>query len=306
MKAARNHPEETMQNALIRVTLAVAVIALASCSAAPTSAPPETDKSTVAPDIGGAASADTPEVSPPMGEDLGGRNIVVGTDATYPPFESTTAEGVIEGIDPSLMTAICEIANCVAVFQHTAWDGIFGALKAGEFDVLMSAITILPEREGDSGGKFTVPYFEAGQVLLAKTDTEMITGPESLTAPEVKIGVQTGTTGDTAATELGIADGSISRFETIVLAVEALLNGDVDVVVLDNPTADVYTAQHAEQIAVVGEPFTTEYYGILVPAASTDVLTAFNAAIERLRAEGTIDGIVREWYTKGEAGSEGG
>jgi polar amino acid transport system substrate-binding protein len=295
-----------MRNAFWATTIAVLSLGLASCGGQATAVP--SDAEAPPPDLGEPFSSETPaDVADTT--DLGGRTIVVGTDATYPPFESTTEEGEIVGIDPSLMAAICEIANCVAKFQNTAWDGIFGALRSGEFDVLMSAITILPEREGDSGGLFTEPYFQVGQVLLAPAGSDRITGLESLSVPETRIGVQTGTTGDTAASELsGVDEASIARFETIVLAVQALLNGDVDVVVLDNPTADVYVAQHAGELAVVGEPFTTEDYGILVPAEDTHVLAAFNAAIEQLHAEGAIDQIVSEWYAKESApeSSDGG
>ncbi len=280
------------------VTIALVVLAAAACGGAqPEPVAPGEPATAVGPDVGTAASSDT-ATSAPVPGDLGGRTLHVGTDATYPPFESMTAENTIEGIDPSLMAAICEIANCVAKFQNTAWDGIFGALKAGEFNVLMSAITMSAEREENSGGKFTDPYFETGQVLLVKADSEAITGPESLSAAGMNVGVQTGTTGDTAAEKNGVAEENMVRFETIVLAVEALLNGDVDVVVLDKPTADVYMAQHQDEIVVVGEPFTQEQYGILVPAMDTDVLVALNAAIGQLRAQGAIDTIVAEWYSK--------
>jgi ABC-type amino acid transport substrate-binding protein len=276
-----------MRRALALITLMLATAACGGATSAPEGAP-----TTPAEAPGDAATA------PPATGGLGGRVLHVGTDATYPPFESMTAENTIEGIDPSLMEAICGLANCVAQFENTAWDGIFGALKAGEFAVLMSAITLLPEREENSGGRFTEPYFEVGQVLLAAAGDTTITDTESLSAPGVKVGVQTGTTGDTAAGEAGVGEDAISRFDTIALAVAALLNGDVDVVVVDNPTAEVYLERHAGELQIVGEPFTTEQYGILVPAEDADVLEALNAAIVRLRADGTIDAIVAEWYAK--------
>jgi polar amino acid transport system substrate-binding protein len=222
--------------------------------------------------------------------------VAIGTDASYPPFESMSEAGEVVGIDPDLMAAICEKANCVPQFENTAWDGIFAALKAGEFDVLMSAITILPEREANSGAKFTEPYFRVGQVVLVRSDNNSISAAADLTTADVVVGVQTGTTGDTASGELGVPDASMSRFDTIVLAVEALLNGDVDAVVLDNPTAEVYMTQHPEQLKIAGAPFTTEDYGILVPDADAELLSALNAAIIELTADGTVDEIVARWF----------
>ncbi|MFQ5459556.1 MAG: transporter substrate-binding domain-containing protein [Anaerolineae bacterium] len=261
------------------------------------------------PGIGEAASdaamLTPPAPAPPEPDGLGFRTLVIGTDATYPPFESMTEQGTIEGVDPSLMAAICELASCVPEFQNTAWDGIFAALGAGEFDVLMSAITILPEREADSNATFTKAYFEVGQVILKRGDDTAIAGPDDLSG-DVKVGVQTGTTGDTAATEgLGVPTDNIVRFETVVLAVQALLNGDVDAVVLDNPTAEIFVGQHADDLEVAGEAFTTEQYGILVPNSAPEVLAALNSAIDTLQETGRIDEIVGQWYQVDEAADGG-
>jgi len=284
--------------------LVLAVAAACTTAEAPTAAPapgagePGIGEAAQAPEAGQEAT-ETPT------ESLGGQPLVIGTDATYPPFESMTEQGTIEGVDPSLMAAICDIADCVPEFQNTAWDGIFAALGAGEFDVLMSAITILPEREADSNATFTKPYFEVGQVILKRSDDTVIAGPDDLSG-DVKVGVQTGTTGDTAATEgLGVPTDNIVRFETVVLAVQALLNGDVDAVVLDNPTAEIFVRQHYGDLEVAGEAFTTEQYGILVPNSAPEVLAALNSAIETLQETGRIDEIVGEWYDVDEAANGG-
>ena len=78
--------------------------------------------------------------------DLGGRVVTVGSDTTYPPFEFVAEDGTITGFDVELVNAICERVNCVAEFQSTAWDGIFAALAAGEFDMVASGVSITPER----------------------------------------------------------------------------------------------------------------------------------------------------------------
>src|SRR5690606_14580065 len=79
-------------------------------------------------------------------QDLGGRTIVVGSDTTYPPFETVNDAGEIVGFDVDVVNAICERINCVAEFQTTAWDGIFAAMANGEFDMIASGITITEER----------------------------------------------------------------------------------------------------------------------------------------------------------------
>jgi polar amino acid transport system substrate-binding protein len=269
---------------------AVAAAAFAGCSpdATVTDAPPAEPATT-------EAAEPTPD--PAQTTDLGGRELLIGTDATYRPFEYVE-DGEIVGIDPDLMAAVCEIANCTPRFVSTSWDGIFGALAAGEFDALMSAITILPEREAESGATFTVPYFSVGQVILLRADSELAS-TEDLAGHLVA--VQIGTTGDLAATdELAVEEANMSRHETIVLAIQALLNGDADAVVLDNPTAEVAVAQNPGDLKLMGPPFTTEDYGILVPNSTPEVLAALNAAISQLQATGGIDGIVQRWYAPAE------
>lgn len=265
--------------------------ALAACSGSPSEQPAA--DATAAP----ADQAATPTTAPVSG-DLGGRDIVVGTDATYEPFEFTDDAGQIVGADPDIMTAICRIANCKPRFVATAWDGIFAALKSGEFDVLMSSISIKPERETESGAHFSKPYHTIGQVILVRTDNAELTGVEGL--PKAVVGVQTGTTGDTAATEkAAVPEANMKRFETIPLAIQALRNGDIDAVVLDSVPAEKAAKDTAEpRLKIAGEPFTQEDYGILVPDKSPEILAAFDAAIEELKSSGELATIVGKWLDK--------
>lgn len=265
--------------------------ALAACSGG-ASEQPAADATAV------PAEPSTAATAAPATGDLGGRDIVVGTDATYEPFEFTDDAGQIVGVDPDIMAAICRIANCKPRFVATAWDGIFAALKSGEFDVLMSSITILPERETESGAHFTQPYHTIGQVILVRADNDELTGVEGL--PKAVVGVQTGTTGDTAATEkAAVPEANMKRFETVPLAIQALRNGDIDAVVLDSVPAEKAAKDTSEpKLKIAGKPFTQEDYGILVPDKSPEVLAAFDAAIDQLKGSGELATIVGKWLDK--------
>lgn len=278
------------------VTAFAAAASACSFGAGPAGYPPAATE-VPAVEEGYPAPSDADEEEAPAddvsAEGLNGRRILVGTDAEYPPFESVE-NGEIVGFDPDLMDMICQLANCVPEFQSTAWDGIFAALAAAEYDVLMSAITILPERETESGATFTDPYFSVGQVVLVRADETEIQGVEDLEGAIV--GVQTGTTGDTSATDdAGVPDENMQRFDSNALAVQALLNGDVDAVVCDNPTAENYVAANGDRLMIAGDAFTVEDYGILVPNSSPEVLEAFNDAIARLKADGLIDNLAATW-----------
>lgn len=218
--------------------------------------------------------------------------VIVGTNAEYQPFEYTTEGGDIIGFDIDLMDALAEAAGIEVQYVNTKWDGIFVALSNGEFDAVISAVTITPER--DEVVDFTEPYFNAGQALAVRADNESITGAESLAAG-VTVGVQLGTTGDIYVTDN--TEVSVERFEETPLAIQALANGDIDAVVADAPTlADYLRANPELNLKIAGEPFTDEFYGIAVNEERQDVLEALNAALEQIRSDGTYDEIYDRWF----------
>ena len=151
--------------------------------------------------------------------------VTVGLNAEYPPFEYVDENGEIVGFDPDLMNAIAERAGFEIEWVNTRWDGIFVALASGEFDAVSSAATITEEREEIVD--FSNPYFNAGQMIAVLEDrADEIQSPEDL--PGLKVGVQGGTTGDIASSEI---DGvEVVRYDEITLAFQALA-GTIDAIV---------------------------------------------------------------------------
>ncbi len=195
--------------------------------------------------------------------DLGGRAVLIGTDAAYPPFESVdTATDQIVGFDVDLMNEIGKLINIKPEFKNAAFDTIFTALDKKQFDAVMSAATITEERKKIVA--FSDPYVEVGQLVVVLADNTTINSYQDLaTAPAV--GVQTGTTGETAALdEAKVPDAKLKRYQTIDLAFADLANNSIDAVVADGPTVGNYIAQqqYADKIKLVGDAFTTESYGI--------------------------------------------
>jgi polar amino acid transport system substrate-binding protein len=231
--------------------------------------------------------------------DLGGRQMVIGTDATYPPFESVDANtNEIVGFDVDLMNAIAELINIEPEFQNADFSTIFAALQSGQFDAVMSAATITPERQEIVN--FSEPYIDVGQLVVVQTDNADIQSYENL-ADGAIVGVQTGTTGETAALEeANVSDGNLRRYQTIDVAFADLANGTIDAIVADGPTVGNYTSQerYQNQVKIVGEPFTTESYGIAVPKEDTELLNAINAALAQLKENGTIDQLREQYQIK--------
>jgi polar amino acid transport system substrate-binding protein len=216
----------------------------------------------------------------------------VGTNAEYQPFEFVDENSEIVGFDIDLMNALAAAANLEVEYVNTKWDGIFVALANGEFDAVISAVTITPERQ--EVVDFTAPYFNAGQGIAVRGDNETIQSPEDLTS-DVVVGVQLGTTGDFYVTDE--TEAQVSRFDETPLAITALANGDVDAVVADAPTLADYIRANAElNLKIVGDPFTDELYGIAVNKDQPELLERLNAALEQIRTDGTYEEIYNTWF----------
>jgi len=234
--------------------------------------------------------------SPVSVPDLGGREIKIGSDTTYPPFEVVDADKTIIGFDPDMMREICKRANCKPTFITTAWEGIFVTLSQGQFDAVASGVTINDERRKTV--EFSEPYLRYGQVVLVREDESAIDGVDGLRGRTV--GVQTGTTNDDKATALQREGkiGTVRRYENFALAVKALLNKDIDAVVIDSFAADGFMQVNQGQLKRAGPTFTSEAVGIALRQGDTTLKPAFDAALARMKTDGTLEALYKKWFVE--------
>jgi polar amino acid transport system substrate-binding protein len=234
--------------------------------------------------------------------DLGGRELKIGSDTTYPPFEFVDENKTIVGFDPDLLAEICRRVNCKATFVTTAWDGIFVALAQGQFDAVASGVTITEERRKTVD--FSEPYLTYGQVVLVRQDEGAITGVDTLAGKTVA--VQTGTTNDEKASALQKEGrvGTVRRYETFALAVQALINRDVDAVIIDSYAADGFMALHTGRLKTVGEPFTSEALGVAIRKGDAALKEAVDAALIQMKADGTLERLYQKWFVERAPGKQ--
>jgi polar amino acid transport system substrate-binding protein len=224
---------------------------------------------------------------------------VVGTDAAYAPFESQNEKGEIVGFDIDVVKAVAAKAGIEVKFVNTPWEGIFNALKQGDRDLLVSSITITDERKLSMD--FSDPYFDAHQLIAVKADSK-IAHFEDLKS--LKVGVQTGTTGDETITRLqGKNSADIKRFESTPLALKELETGGIDAVVADNGVVVNYVKNNAgNRFKTVNDPaFLPEHYGIAVKKGNAELLAKLNQGLAAIKADGSYDRIYASYLGAPEA-----
>lgn len=219
------------------------------------------------------------------------KKLIVGTDATYPPFESKDAKtGKLIGFDIDLMSAVCEELGVDCEFIVVPFDGIVSGLKNHKYDVVISAFTITPEREKMVG--FSQPYYQAGQSIAVRIDEQKIKSIDDLVGK--KVGVQLGTTGEILAKKIDGAE--IISYDNIGAAFIDMDNHRLDAVINDKPTSErVITVKGKAKI--VGETLTSENYGMAVRKGEKRLLDAINKSLEKLHNIGKIQQINEKWFS---------
>lgn len=218
----------------------------------------------------------------------------VGTDAAYAPFEYQDTSGRIVGFDIDLVSAISAKAGVEVKFVNTPWEGIFNALAQGDRDLLVSSITITPERRQTMD--FSAPYFDARQLIALKT-TSKVSRFEDLKG--LKVGVQNGTTGDEAVSRLfGKTHPDVRRFDSTPLALKELEAGGVDAVVADNGVVRHYVAHNSGgSFKTIDDPsFAAEQYGIAFKKGNDALRARFDQGLAAIRADGTYDALYTKYF----------
>jgi len=217
------------------------------------------------------------------------RVYTVGTDAAYAPFESQNEKGEIVGFDIDIVRAVAAKSGIEVRFVNTPWEGIFNALKQGDRDLLVSSITITDERKLSMD--FSDAYFDAHQLIAVKAGSKVARFAD---LKSLKVGVQTGTTGDEAISKLqGKNSADIKRFESTPLALKELEAGGIDAVVADNGVVVNYVKNNAGSRfrTVDDSEFVPEHYGIAVRKGDAELLAKLNRGLAAIRADGSYDRI---------------
>jgi polar amino acid transport system substrate-binding protein len=225
--------------------------------------------------------------------DLGGKTVTVAVENQYPPFNYINKDTQkAEGWDYDTWRKICTIIKCKPVFKEAAFDGMIQAVSEGQFDAAADGITITPDRA--KAVAFSNGYIKVEQRLMVKKGETEFTSLDAFKKGDYKVGTQTGTTNYDAAKKLYGAS-RVQAFETFPFAVQALLNGDVDAVIIDDTAGQGYVGADREKLELLPGSLSSDDLGFIYPKGS-DLVKPVNAALAKLKANGTLKKISDKFF----------
>ena len=225
-------------------------------------------------------------------ENTAGGVLRMATNATFPPYEYYEGDEVV-GIDPEIAAAIAEKLGMTLEINDMDFDPAIAAAQTGQADIVMEGLTVTDDRKEKLN--FTDSYATGVQVVIVPEDSDI----QSVEDLEGKlIGVQQGTTGDLYCSDTpengAFGEENVQKFTSGPVAVEALKNGQIDCVVIDNEPAKSYVAQN-EGLKILDTEYVTEEYAIGISKDNPELLEQINAALQELKDDGTIQSIIDKY-----------
>ena len=285
---------------LTAAAAAICAVSLAACGSSSTgTTTADTTAAEAAEDTtaaeGGDSAAEETEAAEDETEASGG-TLVMATNAEFPPYEYHDSSQVgpdgsdIVGIDAEIAGAIADQMGMDLVIEDIAFDSLIPELQSGKADFVAAGMTVTEDRLVNVD--FSDTYATAVQSVIVTNDSD-IASVDDLAGK--KIGVQQGTTGDLYATD-DFGDENVDRYPKGVDAVQALVPGKVDAVIIDNEPAKVFVGDN-EGLKLLDTAYAEEEYAIAVKKGNTELLDQINAAIAELKDSGEVESIVAKYIT---------
>ena len=265
------------------------MMSLAACGSSASSASSEAVSSEAASEVASASSeaasaAELTTVTP--------GKLTMSTNAAFPPYESTDDNGNFVGIDIDVAAAIAEKLGLELQVDDMDFDAALLAAQNGKSDMVMAGVTVTEDRQLVMD--FSDSYATGIQSIIVKEDSD-IASPDDLA--DKMIGTQRGTTGYIYCSD-DFGDEHVTPYDNGLTAVQALVNGQVDAVVIDNAPAKEFVAANPG-LKILDTAYAEEDYAIGVAKGNTAMLNAVNTALEELKNDGTLQAIVDK-YIKAE------
>lgn len=218
------------------------------------------------------------------------KTLTMATNAEFPPYEYKEGDNVV-GIDAEVAQAIADKLGMKLEIVDTKFDAIIPGVQSGKYDMGMAGMTVTPERE--QSVSFSDSYATGIQSIIVKQGSD-IKSVDDL-SEKTKIGVQLGTTGDIYAKD-DFGDEAVQEYDKGADAVQALIAGKIDCVIIDNEPAKSFVAAN-EGLEILKTSYAEEDYAICFKKDNTELQTKVNDALKELIADGTVQKIVDKYIT---------
>ena len=276
----------TRRSFMAAAGLTVAALALTACGGSSSTA-----SSAAASSVASSAAASSEAASAAATEltTVEAGKLTMATNAAFPPYEMTTDAGEFEGIDIETAQAIADKLGLELQIDDMDFDAALLSVQQGKADIVMAGVTVTDERKAVMD--FSDSYATGIQSIIVPEGSD-IASPDDLAGK--KIGTQRGTTGYIYCSD-DFGDESVVAYDDGLTAVQALNNGQVDAVVIDNAPAKQFVAANPG-LVILDTSYAEEDYAIGV-AKGSSLKDAVNAALEELKADGTLQSIVDKYIT---------
>ena len=213
--------------------------------------------------------------------------LIMSTNAAFPPYEMTDDSGKVIGIDPEIAGAIAEKLGLELVIEDMEFDAAQVAVQQGKSDICMAGLTVDEDRLAVMD--FSDSYATGIQVIIVKEGSDVTLD----NLGDQLIGTQRGTTGETYCTD-DYGSDHVVPYDNGITAVQALVNGQVDCVVIDNAPAQEFVKANAG-LTILDTAYTNEDYAIGFAKGNTALVEAVNGALAELTEDGTVQAILDKY-----------
>ena len=267
-----------MKKSLKYIVLAVVAVLVISIFAACGPKTPTNNEETTAPDEGTTVAVE--ESTAPI------KQLVMGTNAAFAPYEFVDDNGAFAGIDVEIAQTIAAKLGMELVIKDMEFNSLITAVSEGAVDMVLAGLTVTDERK--ESVDFSDTYATGTQVIIVKEGADA-----DFDFAGKKVGVQAGTTGDIYITD-EVGQENVAQYSNGAQAAQALMNGQVDCAVIDNEPAKNLAAAN-EGLTILETEYTVEDYAAAFSKENTELRDAFNTALAELKADGTIDAIIEKY-----------
>ncbi len=216
------------------------------------------------------------------------KKLVMGTNASFPPYEFVDDNNKIVGIDAEIAEAVANKMGYTLEIKDMEFDSLITAVQSGNIDFALAGMTVTDERK--QSVNFSNTYATGVQVIIV-AENSAIAKVDDLSGK--KIGVQAGTTGDIYCTD-EFGQDMVKQYKNGAEAVAALKNGQVECVVIDNEPAKNYVKANTG-LKILETEYAVEDYAAAISKDNNELLENFNKALKELKDEGEIDKIINKY-----------